>query len=358
MLFLEFIRKIRPIFRKSVLPVIVVALLLNIVFGVAFYFAEKGAQEISLLDSLWWAMVTMTTVGYGDYYAKTEIGRFLISYPCMLIGIGIIGYLVGAVANAMINIALRKRKGLMDISYKNHILICNYPSSEKVLRIVDELRLHPDYKSSPIVLVSETIDELPEELHNAHLYFVAGSPTQEDILMKANVLECAGVIVLAEDASDIRSDERTYMIGSIIELIEQEKKISIKTIIELVSMSNVRSIERADVDGYFTADGLSGCMLVQEFANPGINKVISQVVSNSRGSQFYIHETRLFGTAIRDIQIGALKHDINLQVVGLVREGKNILNPATSTVFESCDKLLVLAESPHQFEVVENAIDS
>ena len=57
-----------------------VAIVLNIFFGSAFYFAERTVQEsLSFWDSIWWAMVTMTTVGYGDYYAQTPIGRYVIS---------------------------------------------------------------------------------------------------------------------------------------------------------------------------------------------------------------------------------------------------------------------------------------
>ncbi len=71
---------------------VVTAILLNLAFGIAFYFAERGVQAgLGIGDSIWWAMVTMTTVGYGDYYPETWTGRFLIAYPCFLFGITLIG---------------------------------------------------------------------------------------------------------------------------------------------------------------------------------------------------------------------------------------------------------------------------
>lgn len=104
---------------RNVTRVILIAVILNLLFGVLFYFAERDVQEgLTLTDSIWWAMVTMTTVGYGDFYAQTAIGRYLISYPCMLLGIGIMGYLVGLVAEEMLERGSRKRKGLLEIKMK------------------------------------------------------------------------------------------------------------------------------------------------------------------------------------------------------------------------------------------------
>ena len=76
--------------------VLVIVVLMNLLFGALFYLAERDAQSgLTLADGLWWAMVTMTTVGYGDYYAQTALGRFLLSYPAMIAGIGLVAYLAG-----------------------------------------------------------------------------------------------------------------------------------------------------------------------------------------------------------------------------------------------------------------------
>ncbi|WMT40913.1 ion channel [Paenibacillus sp. D2_2] len=48
-------------------------------------------------DALWWAIVTMTTVGYGDISPVTTVGRIIASV-LMLSGIGVIGVVTGTVA--------------------------------------------------------------------------------------------------------------------------------------------------------------------------------------------------------------------------------------------------------------------
>jgi voltage-gated potassium channel len=52
-------------------------------------------------DALWWAIVTVTTVGYGDKYPVTEGGR-IVATVLMLVGIGLIGVLTATVASVFI----------------------------------------------------------------------------------------------------------------------------------------------------------------------------------------------------------------------------------------------------------------
>ena len=70
------------------------AVLTTVVAGAAYSSVEKGA---STWDGLWWAVSTVTTVGYGDEFPKTDLGRGL-GIALMLIGIGFVAVLTGAIA--------------------------------------------------------------------------------------------------------------------------------------------------------------------------------------------------------------------------------------------------------------------
>ncbi|MCC6179383.1 MAG: potassium channel family protein [Chloroflexi bacterium] len=63
------------------------------------FFAERGGDGpiASYEDALWWAVVTITTVGYGDVYPKTAAGRG-IAFALMLVGISIFGLLTAKIA--------------------------------------------------------------------------------------------------------------------------------------------------------------------------------------------------------------------------------------------------------------------
>jgi voltage-gated potassium channel len=62
--------------------------------GTAFASIER---EPTAWDGIWWAMTTMTTVGYGDIYPQTDAGRVL-AILVMVVGIGFGSLLIGTVA--------------------------------------------------------------------------------------------------------------------------------------------------------------------------------------------------------------------------------------------------------------------
>ena len=75
--------------------------------GFGIYFFENQAQpEIfkSVLHSLWWAIITLTTVGYGDMVPITAGGRFF-TFILLVVGLGVV-----AVPTAIISSALSKAR--------------------------------------------------------------------------------------------------------------------------------------------------------------------------------------------------------------------------------------------------------
>jgi voltage-gated potassium channel len=61
----------------------------------------KGSNIHSYPDALWWAIVTVTTVGYGDRYPVSAGGR-AVAVVLMLVGIGLIGVLTATVASVFV----------------------------------------------------------------------------------------------------------------------------------------------------------------------------------------------------------------------------------------------------------------
>ena len=74
------------------------------VTGASVYYAEApdpNANIVTAGDALWWGLVTITTVGYGDQYPVTELGR-IIGVFLLFAGIGLFSVLTGFIANVFL----------------------------------------------------------------------------------------------------------------------------------------------------------------------------------------------------------------------------------------------------------------
>lgn len=71
--------------------------------GVGIYYFENRAQPdafASVFHSLWWAVATLTTVGYGDVYPITTGGK-IFTFVVLLVGLGIVSVPAGLMASAL-----------------------------------------------------------------------------------------------------------------------------------------------------------------------------------------------------------------------------------------------------------------
>ena len=64
----------------------------------------EGSNIKTFADGLWWAITTVTTVGYGDRYPTTSEGRFL-AVLLMIVGISLIGVITASVAAWFVKIS-------------------------------------------------------------------------------------------------------------------------------------------------------------------------------------------------------------------------------------------------------------
>jgi len=89
--------------KEEILLFLFITLILIYLSAVGIYYFENAAQPehfLSIFSSLWWAIVILTTVGYGDIYPITVGGR-VFTFFILLIGLGIVAIPTGIISSAL-----------------------------------------------------------------------------------------------------------------------------------------------------------------------------------------------------------------------------------------------------------------
>lgn len=89
--------------KEEILLFLIVTLILIYFSAVGIYYFEHEVQPenfASIFDSLWWAIITLTTVGYGDVYPIT-VGGKVFTFFILMIGLGIVAIPTGIISSAL-----------------------------------------------------------------------------------------------------------------------------------------------------------------------------------------------------------------------------------------------------------------
>ena len=94
------------------LKVIISALFIAYISAVEMTITERAVEGSNIKDfgdGLWWAISTVTTVGYGDYFPTTTEGKF-IAVMLMVMGISLVGVITASVAAWFVKMAEKESR--------------------------------------------------------------------------------------------------------------------------------------------------------------------------------------------------------------------------------------------------------
>ena len=233
----------------------------------------------------WWAIVTMTTVGYGDYAPSTSEGR-IFAVLVMFAGISLTAMFTAVISSIFVAKRIREDKGLEKVNVKNHIILCGW--NRNADKIIDSIQYLSEGRRKDLVLINdldeETVARLKTRYRDIQLYFVAGDYTSEQILQRASLEEADTIIIIPSDvdATIQNPDEKTILATLTIKGLEPNKRL----IAYLYSRDNLTHIKRANADEVVISDDFGAYMLASHVVDPGIPQTLNRLMDNVSENRF------------------------------------------------------------------------
>ncbi len=261
-------------------------LFLIVVVGssIGIYLLENKINSAfkSIGDALWFTIVTLSTVGYGDKTPVSAQGK-LFGVIMMFFGVAITGTVSGKIASYLVERQLKKGQGLISLKkLTGHFVICGW-KKEMPLIISDILKLNPELKPEQIVLVCSVSPQLIQDLkaHRrlARINFIYGDYTDEDVLKRANIQKAKVALIVADQSNPNASmheiDSKTVMTAMTIETINKE----IYTCAELLDSKFEKYLKLAHCDEIILSREYSRILLANVFSSSGVSHIIYKLIS-------------------------------------------------------------------------------
>jgi len=262
-----------------------------------------------------WLLIRNLTRNENGIFPISTIGKLALSFNAYIIWVGTI--LIALTEYINYQVIKKRKRGLMDIKFKNHIVIVGW--NETTCNLVKDIVLTAKQyngRSSKIVCVVPSPEEIIEkdkkikELHALKkIYFVQGESRDTAILEKTNVHNADSVILLAEDNSKT-SDEHTLLRALAISKFCRAKALlngkaknvdvkyklyetsayidSIYIIAEISDPSFRRHLLESDVNEVVITSAYGKSIITQSMFNHGVSKVLDELLQYNEFNEFYI----------------------------------------------------------------------
>lgn len=305
------------------------------------YLLFSMAQETELtrqpLQFLYYNMVVISTVGFGDFSPTSEAGKLIVSLWQIPSGLIVFASFIGKVTQLFIDIARKNMNGTNDFShYQDHILLLGWDqySTEQIIDLIlgDKKR----HKRQILLCVTDDmVNPFPDNIDVSFIRVRAFSDTKE--LHRIALSKAKRIII------DGKSDDESLSVAlSIATNASQDANISVhffdKTKAQLLKM-HCPQIE-CSIDS-------SAQMMVRSMQDPGSSQVTQQLLSTLNGATLYCLQTPTLEKAVQfGLLFNNLKHKYALILIGLshYKNGDGMqLNPDSETLINSGDYLHYIA---------------
>jgi voltage-gated potassium channel len=277
-MFYSLTRVIRRMRRRKEIGVAV--LFAVIVFSIAgntlsFYFFDRVERpDITIWDGLWFSVVSITTIGYGDISSSSLGARIGTAFFIVVVGLATFTTAIGMAVDWIADSRQKERTGMGKSGLRGHLIIVNFPGEARVRSVIREYRGDTHHNGAEVVIMSDSLLELP--FHVEGVSFIRGDPLQEETHQRANIARAQQTIILSPSHEDPRSDSLVASIAFVMNNMNPDMDI----VAECLDLNHAALFNVSDRVNLVYTLQLANNLLVQEAQDPGVSLVTQAITSN------------------------------------------------------------------------------
>jgi voltage-gated potassium channel len=279
-------------------------------------------------------VITITTVGFREVREVTGLGKVFTIF-IIFFGIGIIAYILGMVAQAMVELQVRsifgrRKLGLKIRSIKNHYIICGFGRIGKI--ITRELKAN----GVPMVVIDNDTEE-KEIFDSEEIPYIVDDATSEEVLLEAGVERARGLVsVVASDADNL-----------FITITARGLNPELFILARADEEHTEKKLFRAGANKVVMPYLIGGQKMAQTLIKPAVTDFIEFTVHNKEmgldmGELVVSEKSRLNGATLID---SGIRQELDVIIVAIrTKEGEMRFNPSSQTRIEAGDTLISLGK--------------
>ena len=307
------------------------------IFAGLIYYFEAGqatAKIKSFWDAIWWTVVTMSTVGYGDLTPVSGEGKVL-AIAAIITGIVLIAILTATIVTRLVERLVIKVKQKDTSNLKNHILVLGW--NENGEKIIGNVERDCDKDTEIVVMCSNDLEpNLPEAVIH-----INGNFTKLDELRKVSAQNAKVVMILADTKAGMDTDSRTILTVMAVKRISNGKT---RCICEVFSSEDREYLENAGADEIIVRSELAGSILSRTVYNPGIGDFLQNLVQFEGTSTILMKPILPEYVGMKFSQLHVKLYDSHNEILlGFSRDSKILTNPDGDEIVAAGDMLYILS---------------